>query len=49
VLAVVGESGCGKSVSMMSMYWASSRRPPGEVAGGQALFMGRDLLHAVGG
>ena len=43
VVAVVGESGCGKSVSMMAVLGLIAR-PPGEIAGGQALFMGRDLL-----
>jgi oligopeptide transport system ATP-binding protein len=43
VVAVVGESGCGKSVSMMAVLGLIPR-PPGEIAGGQALFMGRDLL-----
>ncbi len=43
VVAVVGESGCGKSVSMMAVLRLIPQ-PPGEIAGGQALFMGRDLL-----
>jgi ABC-type dipeptide/oligopeptide/nickel transport system ATPase component len=43
VVAVVGESGCGKSVRMMTVLGLIPR-PPGEIAGGQALFMGRDLL-----
>ena len=43
VVAVVGESGCGKSVSMMAVLGLIPR-PPGEIAGGEALFMGRDLL-----
>ena len=43
VVAVVGESGCGKSVSMMAVLGLIPR-PPGELAGGQAIFMGRDLL-----
>jgi ABC-type dipeptide/oligopeptide/nickel transport system ATPase component len=42
-LAVVGESGCGKSVSAMSILrlipW-----PPGKVVGGTIHFMGKDLL-----
>jgi oligopeptide/dipeptide ABC transporter ATP-binding protein len=42
-LAVVGESGCGKSVSAMSILrlipW-----PPGKVVGGTIHFMGEDLL-----
>lgn len=43
VLAVVGESGCGKSVSMMALLGLIPI-PPGEIAGGQAVFLGRDLL-----
>ena len=43
VVAVVGESGCGKSVSIMAVLGLIPR-PPGEIAGGQALLMGRDLL-----
>ena len=42
-LAVVGESGCGRSVSAMSILrlipW-----PPGKVVGGTIHFMGEDLL-----
>ena len=42
-LGVVGESGCGKSVSMLSMMGLIPQ-PPGRIAGGQVLFQGRDLL-----
>ncbi len=42
-LAVVGESGCGKSVSMLSILGLIPV-PPGEIAGGSALFRGNDLL-----
>jgi oligopeptide transport system ATP-binding protein len=42
-LAVVGESGCGKSVSMMSILGLIPI-PPGEIAGGSAVYQGRDLL-----
>ncbi|MFM8320521.1 MAG: ABC transporter ATP-binding protein [Chloroflexota bacterium] len=42
-LAVVGESGCGKSVTMMSILRLIAI-PPGEIAGGMALYRGRDLL-----
>jgi len=42
-LAVVGESGCGKSVSMLSVLQLIPV-PPGEIAGGAALFRGQDLL-----
>ena len=43
VIAVVGESGCGKSVSMMSILGLIPI-PPGEIAGGRAVFLGHDLL-----
>jgi oligopeptide transport system ATP-binding protein len=42
-LAVVGESGCGKSVSMLSVLQLVLV-PPGEIAGGMALYRGQDLL-----
>jgi oligopeptide transport system ATP-binding protein len=42
-LGVVGESGCGKSVTMMSMLRLIPC-PPGEVVAGKALFQGQDLL-----
>jgi oligopeptide transport system ATP-binding protein len=43
VLGVVGESGCGKSVSMLSILRLIPQ-PPGKIVGGKALFQGRDLL-----
>jgi oligopeptide transport system ATP-binding protein len=42
-IALVGESGCGKSVTMMSIMGLIPI-PPGEIASGQALYEGRDLL-----
>ena len=42
-LAVVGESGCGKSVSMLSVL-KLIQTPPGEIAGGSAIYDKRDLL-----
>ncbi len=42
-LAVVGESGCGKSVSMLSILRLIPI-PPGEIASGAALYRGMDLL-----
>src|SRR5271155_1769515 len=42
-LAVVGESGCGKSVTAMSILRLIPS-PPSKVLGGQILFEGRDLL-----
>jgi oligopeptide transport system ATP-binding protein len=42
-IGVVGESGCGKSVTMMSIMRLIPT-PPGEITTGQAYFEGRDLL-----
>ncbi|MHB1296444.1 MAG: ABC transporter ATP-binding protein [Anaerolineae bacterium] len=42
-LGVVGESGCGKSVSMLSVMRLIPQ-PPGRIAGGEVFFQGRDLL-----
>ena len=42
-LGLVGESGCGKSVSVLSVMRLIPQ-PPGKIASGQVLFQGRDLL-----
>ncbi|NKC15607.1 MAG: ATP-binding cassette domain-containing protein [Gammaproteobacteria bacterium] len=42
-VAIVGESGCGKSVSALSVLRLIPN-PPGKVVGGRILFAGRDLL-----
>ncbi len=42
-VALVGESGCGKSVTALSVLRLIPR-PPGRIAGGQVLFDGKDLL-----
>lgn len=42
-LGVVGESGCGKSVTMLSVLGLIPT-PPGKIVGGEAFFAGRDLL-----
>ena len=42
-LALVGESGCGKSVSALSLLRLIPS-PPGKIIGGQVLFNGIDLL-----
>jgi oligopeptide transport system ATP-binding protein len=42
-LAVVGESGCGKSVTMLSVLRLIPS-PPGKVTAGKALYQGKDLL-----
>jgi len=41
-LGLVGESGCGKSVTAMSIARLVS--PPGRIAGGEILLNGRDLI-----
>lgn len=41
-LGVVGESGCGKSVTALSIMGLIPR-PPGKIVGGQILFDGKDL------
>ena len=43
VLGLVGESGCGKSVSALSLMRLIPD-PPGRIVGGQAFFEGQDLL-----
>ncbi len=42
-VALVGESGCGKSVSAMSILRLIPH-PPGRIVGGSIRFMGQDLL-----
>jgi oligopeptide/dipeptide ABC transporter ATP-binding protein len=42
-LAVVGESGCGKSVTAFSVMRLIPT-PPGRIVGGEVVFAGRDLL-----
>jgi oligopeptide transport system ATP-binding protein len=42
-LGIVGESGCGKSVTMLSILRLIPR-PPGKIEDGEALFLGKDLL-----
>jgi oligopeptide/dipeptide ABC transporter ATP-binding protein len=43
VVGLVGESGCGKSVTALSVLRLVPD-PPGRIEGGEALFDGRDLL-----
>ncbi len=43
IVGVVGESGCGKSVSMLSVLQLIST-PPGEIVSGRVVFEGQDLL-----
>jgi peptide/nickel transport system ATP-binding protein len=42
IIGLVGESGCGKSVSQLSILQLISA--PGEIAGGEVIFEGTDLL-----
>jgi oligopeptide transport system ATP-binding protein len=42
-LGIVGESGCGKSVSVMSIMRLIDQ-PPGEITSGEIMYMTRDLL-----
>jgi oligopeptide transport system ATP-binding protein len=42
-LGIVGESGCGKSVTVMSMLRLIPS-PPGKVTAGKAIYQGKDLL-----
>ena len=43
-VCLVGESGCGKTVSALTILGLIPR-PPGEIVGGRVLFKGRDLLN----
>jgi oligopeptide/dipeptide ABC transporter ATP-binding protein len=42
-VCLVGESGCGKTVSSLAILGLITQ-PPGKIAGGRILFKGRDLL-----
>jgi len=43
LLGIVGESGCGKSVTVMSLLKLIPM-PPGEIVSGEAFFQGQDLI-----
>ncbi len=43
IVCLVGESGCGKTVTALSVLGLIDR-PPGEIPGGRILFKGRNLL-----
>ena len=42
-LGLVGESGCGKSVSALSILRLIPQ-PPGKIVSGEIIFQGRDIL-----
>ena len=42
-LGIVGESGCGKSVSVLSLMRLIPE-PPGKIVGGEVIFEGRDMM-----
>lgn len=44
ILGIVGESGCGKSVTSLSIMGLVPS-PPGKIVGGEILFEGNDLLN----
>jgi oligopeptide/dipeptide ABC transporter ATP-binding protein len=46
MLGIVGESGCGKSVTVLSLMGLV--QPPGRVVQGSAVFQGRDLIKMRG-
>lgn len=45
ILGIVGESGCGKSVTSLSIMGLLPS-PPGKIVGGQIMFKGEDLTRA---
>lgn len=46
-IGLVGESGCGKSVSALSVMRLIPQ-PPGRIVGGEVIFDGKNLLRATG-
>ncbi|MGN6756644.1 MAG: ATP-binding cassette domain-containing protein, partial [Thermomicrobiales bacterium] len=42
-LGIVGESGCGKSITAMSLMRLIPT-PPGKIVDGQVIFQGKDIL-----
>ena len=46
IVALVGESGCGKSVSSLAIMRLLAK-PAGRIVGGRVMFQGRDLIKAA--
>ena len=42
IVGIVGESGCGKSVTQLSVLQLITK-PPGEIVDGEVIFEGQDL------
>ena len=47
IIGIVGESGCGKTVSALSIMRLVAS-PPGKIVGGEVIFDGQDLLKLSG-
>ena len=45
-LGLVGESGCGKSVTSLSIM-RLIQSPTGKIVGGEIIYRGRDLLSSI--
>jgi peptide/nickel transport system ATP-binding protein len=45
IVGIVGESGCGKSVTSLSIMGLIPK-PPGKIVGGEILYNGKDLIHS---
>ncbi len=43
-IGIVGESGCGKSVTSLSVMGLIPPQPPGKIEGGEIIFEGKNLL-----
>ncbi|OZM57208.1 peptide ABC transporter ATP-binding protein [Lottiidibacillus patelloidae] len=45
IVGIVGESGCGKSVTSLSIMGLIPQ-PPGKIVGGEIIYNGKDLIHS---